>query len=301
MRTPTDWSKATTSFCRKMKRDGCYADRTIRFYREHCNLVGKRLESIHQRPLIPSDIGKDHVTRLLENMRSDNLAIATQKNYIIALKQLCEHYDNYVFRKVKIFWPEDTRPTVDWLTPSQARTVLESDLTPLQDAIVSLELLAGLRRIELLRLTVADVHPNYIEVHGKGHIGGKLRSVPLQDRVKRALDRWLEERKFILESCPDPEYVSNNLFVYRHGRYIYPYSDVKGTGIDRHVKLVCHSTGIEFSNHTLRRTFARQLWLSGAPLVTISKILGHTSTEQTLKYIGANADDMQSAIAMLQF
>lgn len=259
------------------------------------------MSEVTEVPILPSQVNRDHVTKLLDHMRSNKLAIATQRNYITALKKLCEHYDNYVFKKVKIWWPEDTRPNVDWLTPEQARIVLESDLTPLQEVIITLELCAGLRRIEILRLTVDDIHPDYIEVHGKGHIGGKLRSVPIQGRVRKAIDRWLDERKFIIESKSETEYLSDNLLIYRHGRYVYPYSDVKSTGIDRHLKMVCESTGIEFSNHTLRRTFARQLWLSGAPLVTISKILGHKSTEQTLGYIGANHDDMVSAIALLKF
>lgn len=301
MRTPDNWSKATTSLCRKMQREGCYAPRTIRFYKEQSNLVGKRLQDLFARPMIPTDVRKEHIVKLLESMRSEGLAVATQRNLIVSLKRVCEHYDNPVFCKVRILWPEDTRPNVDWLTPEQARTILESDLTPLQDAIISLELCAGLRRIELLRLTVADIHPTYIEVHGKGHIGGKLRSVPIQERVRKALDRWLDERQFIIDSVKDPQYISENLFVHRHGRYIYPYSDVKATGIDRHLKMVCESTGIDFSNHTLRRTFARQLWLSGAPLVTIAKILGHKSTEQTLEYIGANHDDMANAMMLLKF
>lgn len=259
------------------------------------------MEDIYQREILPTELKSQHINALLERMRADSLAIATQRNYMLALKMLCQHYDNHTFSKIKILWPSDTRPTVDWLTPEQARTILNADLTPLQDAIISLELCAGLRRVELLRLTVSDIHETYIEVHGKGHIGGKLRSVPIQQRVRNALSRWLEERSYIIESVRDPDYVSNKLFVYAHGRKIYGYSEIKCTGIDRHLKMVCQSTGIDFSNHTLRRTFARQLWLSGAPLVTIAKILGHTSTEQTLLYIGANNDDMQSAIALLNF
>lgn len=284
-----------------MQRDGCYAARTIRFYREQCNLVGIKLSEVTRTPILPSQVSKDHVVKLLDHMRSNKLAIATQRNYITSLKKICEHYDNYVFKKVRIMWPEDTRPNVDWLSPEQARIILESKLTPLQEVMIALELCAGLRRVEILRLTVDDIHPNYIEVRGKGHVGGKLRSVPIQERVRKALDRWLDERKFIIESGSETEFESDSLLIYRHGRYVFPYSDVKGTGIDRHLKMVCESTGIEFSNHTLRRTFARQLWLSGAPLVTISKILGHKTTEQTLSYIGANADDMASAIALLKF
>lgn len=298
---PRSWEMATESLCRKMVREGCYTPRTIRFYREHSNLVGARLQSIYGRSLIPADLTKDNVVKLLESMRESGLSIAFQKNLVSALKKVCEHYDNYVLKKVKIMWPSDTRPNVDWLSPDQARQILDSDMTPLQEVMVALELCAGLRRIEILRLTLTDIHPTFIEVQGKGHVGGKLRSVPIQPRLRKALDRWLDERKFLVETCEDAQFISDHLIVYRHGRYIYPYSDVKATGIDRHLKMICDATQIEFSHHTLRRTFARQLWLSGAPLVTIAKILGHSTTEQTLRYIGANHDDMVSAMALLQF
>ena len=298
---PRSWEFATESLVRKLKREGCYTDRTIRFYKEQAILVGQKLAEVTKSPILPSKVTRDHINRLLAYMREEKLAVSTQKNYIVALKRLCEHYDNFIFNKVKIRWPEDTRPTVDWLTTEQARTILDAQLTPLQEVLITLELCAGLRRVEVLRLTLSDIHSTFIEVRGKGHIGGKLRSVPIQTRVRKALDRWMDERRFIIESGTPPEYESDALLIYRHGRYIYPYSDVKCTGIDRHLKMVCESTGVEFSNHTLRRTFARQLWLSGAPLVTISKILGHQNTEQTLRYIGANADDMANAIALLNF
>lgn len=48
----------------------------------------------------------------------------------------------------------------------------------------------------------------------------------------------------------------------------------------------------------LRRTFGRTMWRDGVKIETISAMLGHDSIEQTLEYIGANIDDMQSAMDM---
>ena len=59
--------------------------------------------------------------------------------------------------------------------------------------------------------------------------------------------------------------------------------------------------GMKYGNHTLRRTFGRQLWKSKVPIETISKILGHESISVTLLYIGVNNDDMSKAVRDLSF
>ena len=53
---------------------------------------------------------------------------------------------------------------------------------------------------------------------------------------------------------------------------------------------------MRFFNHTLRRTFGRTMYRSGVEVATISKMMGHESIDQTLKYIGVGLDDMSSAI-----
>ena len=57
--------------------------------------------------------------------------------------------------------------------------------------------------------------------------------------------------------------------------------------------------GFKFTNHTLRRTFGRMLWLAGVPIETIRDLLGHEDTKTTLLYIGVNMDDKSSAMDQL--
>ena len=95
--------------------------------------------------------------------------------------------------------------------------------------------------------------------------------------------------------------VPKEVFLHLNGRFLSPYSE-HGTGFDKaFIEPVRRITGVHFGNHTLRRTFGRQLWKNGVPIETISRILGHESVSMTLRYIGVNIGDMSSAINGLSF
>lgn len=74
----------------------------------------------------------------------------------------------------------------------------------------------------------------------------------------------------------------------------------RGHSLDRAViHKVRDRLGMDFSNHTVRRTFGRNLYHAGTPIETISKLYGHEDIQTTLKYIGVNLDDMSDALGKL--
>ena len=95
--------------------------------------------------------------------------------------------------------------------------------------------------------------------------------------------------------------IPKEVFLHYKNGILAPYSE-HGVGFDHmFVHPVRERTGIHYGNHTLRRTFGRQLWMNGTPIETISKLLGHESNAVTLRYIGVNIGDMTKAIAELTF
>ena len=52
--------------------------------------------------------------------------------------------------------------------------------------------------------------------------------------------------------------------------------------------------------HTLRHTFASWLAIDGVPLYTISKLMGHSSIEMTMRYAHLCPDSKRDAVAMLE-
>ncbi len=289
------WEESTSSLIRKMERSGAYTPASIRFYKYQCQIVGKRLIAVHGEDYCPRKVTKTHIVSLMESMREEGLCITTQRGYVMALKKLCQHCNNHVFDGMMIGWSADTRQHVDWLDKDQATRLLDAPMDSREDMVVTLMLCMGLRRIEVIRLNVQDIGDGWITVNGKGRLGGKLRTVPFHPRFVKVLDRWLKKRRDILGD--DSE---DALILYRSGRKVSRYS-LNGSAIDQMVRTVGYRAGIDVSCHTLRRTFGRLLWRAGVNIETIARIYGHTSTIQTLRYIGVNMDDMESAIKRLTF
>ena len=67
----------------------------------------------------------------------------------------------------------------------------------------------------------------------------------------------------------------------------------------------CRRAGImspnELGLHSLRHTYATKLYHSGVPLLTISRLLDHSSVRVTEKYLHIQADEMTEAVANLSY
>lgn len=292
----TDYAHIRQALLDRMKNDGQYSPKTILHMEWDTRLAERFLGGMSL-----YDLSADDLKKIARNMAKSGLAVATQKDYIFALKQMLKLIGNPAWQ-AHIQFQADTRPHVDWLSPEDARKVLDSEvITPTQHLVIVLALCMGLRKVEIAHLRTQDLNvtKGYITVLGKGRAGGKLRLVPFHKRFLPALDRYLGVRGNILlkaRNDPPDELI---LWLDRQGRIARPYEAVKGSGLDCMIRRASKSIGVKFSAHTLRRTFGRLLWLSGVPVVTIAKILGHSSTEQTLEYIGANLDDMTDAMHQL--
>lgn len=281
-----------------LEKHGEYQPRTIRFYKEQSALVLRALNEVDPSKN-PVNLDRDTLRQLVLVLRAKH-TVSTQKDYLIALKRMCENEHNYVFSEYRVMFPTDTRPNVDWLSHDQAQELLDVWKMPLDDMIVTLELLHGLRRIEVIRIRTTDIHldEGYIEVRGKGRAGGKLRSIPMHPDFRRAYERWMEERNQMRLEADDDS--AANLLVYLRNGKLHQYEEIKGRAIDDHIKQLSERTGIEFSNHTLRRTFGRELYRSGVDITVIATIFGHSSTTQTLKYLGLELDDMAKAMEIMR-
>lgn len=281
----------------------CLTESSINHYVREAAMV-ERMLAEGNRCTDPKKIGPEDVMYLLEFFKSHDLAVKTRKGYIASLKKWCKVYGNpKVPDWPRIRLPPDTRPNVDWLTPDQVKIILSAELTKLEKVAIHLELCLGLRRVEAIRLRVHDVdfEEKLIYVRGKGALGGKPRIVPFTAGTDQIIGDWLAERDKWVTAChaiyPKSAEIPDELIVYRRAGRIYPYRESGKGYSDALTKKVSKRIGIDFANHTLRRTFGRALYRSGVPVPTISKILGHDSTDVTLGYLGVDLDDMRDAIS----
>lgn len=137
-------------------------------------------------------------------------------------------------------------------------------------AIVELFLQTGLRIGELANLSLNDLRETELHVAAQeGHIE---RMVPLNKAGREALDAWLKVRAAGAKS--------QALFITKTGRPLL-IRNIR-TAIDRYFKVA----GIEDAKvNDLRHTFIAHHLMSGTPITTISKLVGHKRLSTTEKYL----------------
>lgn len=303
-RYPQSVETCIARFCEYMKSESqYYTERTVAFYREHCHAAFKILSEEYPR-VLPQSVTKEHIQYLFAEMQSRGYAAKTLKLYMGALKQICKYYNNNIFDSVKIRYPVDVRPNVDWLSNEQVDKLIAFKKTPAQELVIHLELFLGLRKIECVRLTVNDIHDGYLDVRGKGSASGKLRRLPFHKDTRSVLDRYLAYRTRVIEwyrSRYGHADVPDNLMIWASKDGIKQYSGERATGIDRIIHTLSRDIGFKFSSHTLRRTFGRILYRAKVPIATISKFYGHDDIGTTLRYLGLDMDDMTDAMKLFPY
>ena len=171
----------------------------------------------------------------------------------------------------------------NWLTLEQSRTLLKNPSSNIlrgkrDRAVLAILLGCGLRRAEVVELKLSDLqlregHWVIADLIGKGR---HIRTVPIPQWVKVAIDDWTAEAKI----------TEGRIF-----RRINKNGDVGGAGITPKavwhiVKAAAKSSELNVAPHDLRRTCARLCHMAGGELEQIQFLLGHLSVQTTERYLG---------------
>lgn len=137
----------------------------------------------------------------------------------------------------------------------------------------------GLRLGEALSLKVADLDwsGNSITVVGKGR---KERRVAFGQTARRALTKWLQRRG----NPPGESY----LWVNKYGQ------QMKVLNFEQRLKKHTRTAGIaaeRLSPHALRHFFALTFLKNGGDVMSLQKLLGHTSLNMVRNYVNMSDDD----------
>src|SRR6266478_3219658 len=172
----------------------------------------------------------------------------------------------------------------NWLSAEQSSEVLkhasgDSVRAKRDYAMLAMLFGCGFRRSELVGLELGDIqmrqgHWAVVDLIGKG---GHIRTVPIPNWVKAALDQWtraagVSEGKIFRA-------------VARRGK-------VWGSGLSQNVvwyvvRTCCERAGLEhIAPHDLRRTCAKLCHDRGGELEQIQFLLGHASVQTTERYLG---------------
>lgn len=206
----------------------------------------------------------------------EGLSAKTINNHLTILRKCLwtARQDALLTSLPMIEWLEEDPPAFDYLVPQESIQLLREQSEPFWTEIARLAVRTGLRRGELMALdwSCVDLEHKRLTVNQSIVRGvlelpknGRIRHLPLTDDVVAILSRR-EQKRGVVFPRPDGGMLSQTAM--RHG-----------------LQSLCRRAGLRSIGwHVLRHTFASQLVMEGVPLLTVSRLMGHSSTKMTERY-----------------
>lgn len=149
-------------------------------------------------------------------------------------------------------------------------------------AIFSTFIFAGIRKQELLNLKFADIDLENLTLFVRQGKGKKDRIVPISFTLAQSLKKYLEERKRLNKT--NPEFFSS----------LRGNTGFTESGLKKLVDQARKSSGITFTVHKLRHTFATLMLEGGCDIFSLSKMMGHSDIKTTTIYLAASAEHLRA-------
>ena len=228
----------------------------------------------------------EHVKEYCLALRKRDIVSNSFKTYVKGIKAFLSwlYQEEYTAENFsdKIQLPKAERKTIDVLSPREIEQLFRyfdvKKYSGLRNyCICALMLDSGLRRSEVVRLKVTDVHfdkNSYLIVSGKGN---KQRMVPLGLRSQKHLMKYIARRP--------PDVYTDALFLTKSN------TPITQTVINRLFKtLKVDKVGgdhlaCRIHPHLLRHTFATSFLENGGNIYLLQQILGHTTLDMVKKYV----------------
>ena len=222
----------------------------------------------------------------------------TQLLYTTVLRQFLTHCGNAALdaaiRAREYRLVTSTRRNARWPSIEQVielRVTARQSCPPGTYIMVVLAFEGLLRRGEISRLRLEDVHEGHLDVRGKG---GKDRQVYITSRTRMEVEAFLEgDRRVLLKGRSSPYLVAHAYY----GSGV-AFSPISISGRVRAAGARCDPPFM-VSPHDLRRSGARAVYVADPSERTLSRLqeaLGHSSIDQTRSYIGIGILDQQDAM-----
>lgn len=151
-------------------------------------------------------------------------------------------------------------------------------------AIFAMFIMAGIRKKELLNLNFADVEIDNMTIFIRQGKGSKDRAIPMNYKLAEILTTYVEERSRLKKTCPE-FFTSLN----RNSKFT-------DTGLKRLVQKIITASGIKFTIHKLRHTFATLMMEGGCDIYSLAKMMGHNDIKTTTIYLAADIEHLRSQI-----
>jgi integrase/recombinase XerD len=235
--------------------------------------------------------GKAAIGERIVRLRKAGLTPVSVNTYLRTLNAFFRwaHAEGHLSELLRVAKLKEEQKVISTLAPEQISRLI--DFKPhgkSQQRLHTLSCLlldSGLRIDEALSLRSEDVDlENFLlRVHGKGR---KHRVIPISVEMRKLMWRWMKMQPAD----------SGLVFPTRTGtklNYRNTLGDFKQLG--NYLKI----TGVRFSFHTLRHTFAVNYIRNGGDVFRLQRILGHSTLEMTRRYVNLQTSDLQAVHSKL--
>lgn len=151
-------------------------------------------------------------------------------------------------------------------------------------AIFATLIYTGIRKQELLNLKNSDIDLENLTLLVRQGKGYKDRLIPINYTLAEALQKYLEVKKKWYKLGPD---------FFSSYTYDKPFTH---SGFVRLVRSICKASGIVFTAHMLRHTFATLMLEGGVDIYYVSNLLGHSDIKTTTIYLHTTVSHLREQI-----
>jgi len=217
-------------------------------------------------------------------------SIQSFNDFLIEKERMSESVINLGRDRIKI--AKGSEKPVEVYPPAVVNVLmfhLETNAKNLRDKVlVQLLLQSGIGVSELVGIRIRDIDflSLQLKVVGKG---GKYREIPLKAELVDTI------KKYIIERCHNPYYKSEFLLMGQRGPLGRDTVNRVLTRITKEAKLL-----MKLKPHTFRHTFATMLINKNVPITTVSKLLGHSGIDTSVRfYLSCSREEKQRAVNLL--
>ena len=263
---------------------------TIRGYVSELKGFNNFLTVKHNCPVYLEDIVLQDLEDYLLHEKERGAASASRSRSLYILrsfynyccrKDLCVKNIASLLEPVKIKQKER-----EFITEDELGELVAAIEQPVIKTVVQAMFYTGGRISEMINLTLGDVDLENKILHIIDGKGGKDRDVPINDKLHQILTHYLGHIR---------DAHSNRFFALtRTGK-------VSASYINHWIHTAVEELGWDkdISAHVLRHSFGSNLLEKGASVVSIQKLLGHSSLRVTSRYLHQDTDKLTEAVNLL--
>ena len=254
--------------------------KTIEFYER---TVGEFISFLSERGVYePEDISSALVRGYFSSVSERGVASATVHAHARGTRAFLRflNEEGYISAPINIKMPRVEQKKMRVLSPDELDQILKVCKKPRDKALILFLVDSGMRRSEARSLNWIDIDIPSGVVNIRRSKSKRARSVFIGVKTRRALLRY---RRSISHEDNDP------LFQTQTGTRLTP------SGFRQVIRRISEKSGIPFSAHDLRRTFATLSLKAGMNVLHLQSLLGHSSLEMTRRYVQMVEDDLQES------